>query len=88
MAGVSVRRSDARAAVSAPGSLLRDGQLRGAGVHRNERTLGYLCLSREEAPLAVQIFGSEPDVMVEAARMVEDAEPTSSTSTSAAPFAR
>ena len=45
-----------------------------AGIeHRNERTLGYLRISSEERPLAVQIFGSEPDLMAEAARMVEDA---------------
>jgi tRNA-dihydrouridine synthase B len=45
-----------------------------AGLHHgNERTLGYLRISSDERPLAVQIFGSEPDVMAEAARMVEDA---------------
>ncbi|HWB56707.1 MAG TPA: tRNA dihydrouridine synthase DusB [Gaiellaceae bacterium] len=45
-----------------------------AGLHHgDERTLGYLRISREETPLAVQIFGSEPAVMAEAARMVEDA---------------
>jgi len=41
--------------------------------HRNERTLGYLRIAADEHPLAVQIFGSEPGVMAEAARMVEDA---------------
>src|SRR5436189_5759248 len=41
--------------------------------HGNERTLGYLRISSDEKPLAVQIFGSEPGVMAEAARMVEDA---------------
>jgi tRNA-dihydrouridine synthase B len=45
-----------------------------AGLHHgNERTLGYLRISPDERPLAVQIFGSEPSVMAEAARMVEDA---------------
>src|ERR671934_1431928 len=45
-----------------------------AGLHHgNERTLGYLRIGRDERPLAVQIFGSEPPVMAEAARMVEDA---------------
>jgi nifR3 family TIM-barrel protein len=45
-----------------------------AGLHHgNERTLGYLRISSDERPLAVQIFGSEPKVMAEAARMVEDA---------------
>ena len=41
--------------------------------HENERTLGYLRIARDEHPLAVQIFGSEPPVMAEAARMVEAA---------------
>jgi tRNA-dihydrouridine synthase B len=45
-----------------------------AGLHHgNERTLGYLRISSDERPLAVQIFGSEPEVMAEAARMVEEA---------------
>jgi tRNA-dihydrouridine synthase B len=45
-----------------------------AGLHHgNERTLGYLRISSDEQPLAVQIFGSEPGVMAEAARMVEEA---------------
>jgi len=45
-----------------------------AGLHHgNEKTLGYLRLSSEEKPLAVQIFGSDPSVMAEAARMVEAA---------------
>src|SRR5947209_1586771 len=43
-----------------------------AGIeHRNERTLGYLRVGGDEHPLAIQIFGSEPAVMAEAARMVE-----------------
>jgi tRNA-dihydrouridine synthase B len=42
-----------------------------AGIeHRNERTLGYLRVSSDEHPLAIQIFGSEPGPMAEAARMV------------------
>jgi nifR3 family TIM-barrel protein len=45
-----------------------------AGISQeNERTLGYLLISEDEHPLAVQIFGSEPDRMAEAARMVEAA---------------
>ena len=42
-----------------------------AGIeHRNERTLGYLRVARDEHPLAIQIFGSDPGPMAEAARMV------------------
>src|SRR2546423_10050515 len=38
--------------------------------HKNERTLGYLRVARDEHPLAIQIFGADPGVMAEAARMV------------------
>jgi tRNA-dihydrouridine synthase B len=73
MAGVSVQ------------AFRRQGRRYGAGLvcsemvscaglsHGNERTLGYLRIGRDEHPLAVQIFGSEPEVMAEAARMVEHA---------------
>ncbi len=73
MAGVSVQ------------AFRRQGKRFGAGLvcsemvscaglsHGNERTLGYLRIARDESPLAVQIFGSEPAVMAEAARMVEAA---------------
>src|SRR2546423_10971980 len=73
MAGVSVQ------------AFRRQGRRFGAGLvcsemvscaglsHGNERTLGYLRISADESPLAVQIFGSDPAVMAEAARMVEDA---------------
>jgi nifR3 family TIM-barrel protein len=45
-----------------------------AGIeHRNEKTLGYLRVASDEHPLAIQIFGSEPRMMAEAARMVEAA---------------
>ena len=45
-----------------------------AGIHyKNERTIGYLRIGPDERPLAVQIFGSEPDLMAEAAEMVEAA---------------
>jgi tRNA-dihydrouridine synthase B len=45
-----------------------------AGIeHGNERTLGYLRVGADEHPLAIQIFGSEPGAMAEAARMVEAA---------------
>jgi tRNA-dihydrouridine synthase B len=45
-----------------------------AGIrHRNERTLGYLRVGRDERPLAIQIFGSDAGAMAEAARIVEAA---------------
>ena len=45
-----------------------------AGIqHRNERTLGYLRVGPDERPLAIQIFGSDPGAMAEAARIVEAA---------------
>src|SRR5438105_6885686 len=45
-----------------------------AGIeHRNERTLGYLRVAADEHPLAIQIFGSDPAIMGDAARMVEAA---------------
>ena len=45
-----------------------------AGIeHRNEKTLGYLRVGADEHPLAIQVFGSDPDAMGEAARMVEAA---------------
>ena len=73
MAGVSVQ------------AFRRQGRRYGAGLvcsemvscaglhHKNERTLGYLRIAADEHPLAVQIFGAEPTVMAEAARMVEAA---------------
>jgi len=73
MAGVSVQ------------AFRRQGRRYGAGLvcsemvscagieHRNERTLGYLRVASDEHPLAIQIFGSEPRTMAEAARMVEAA---------------
>jgi nifR3 family TIM-barrel protein len=45
-----------------------------AGIeHRNEKTLGYLRVASDEHPLAIQLFGSDPAAMGEAARMVEAA---------------
>ena len=73
MAGVSVQ------------AFRRQGRRYGAGLvcsemvscagleHRNERTLGYLRVATDEHPLAIQIFGSEPAAMAEAARMVVSA---------------
>src|SRR5213080_700380 len=43
-----------------------------AGIeHPNERTLGYLRVAADEHPLAIQLFGSDPGAMADAARMVE-----------------
>ena len=42
-------------------------------TYGNERTHGYLRIARDERPLAVQIFGSEPDRMADAARLVVEA---------------
>ena len=73
MAGVSVQ------------AFRRQGRRFGAGLvcsemvscaglqHGNERTLGYLRIAADERPLAVQIFGSDPAVMAQAAAMVEKA---------------
>jgi len=70
MAGVSVQ------------AFRRQGRRYGAGLvcsemvsvagiqHRNEKTLGYLRVSSDEHPLAIQIFGSDPGAMADAARMV------------------
>src|ERR1700687_5017288 len=73
MAGVSVpafrrpgRRDGARLVCSEMVSC--------AGLgHGSEKTLGYLRVGADEHPLAIQIFGSEPGAMAEAARMVEAA---------------
>jgi len=73
MAGVSVQ------------AFRRQGRRYGAGLvcsemvscagieHRNERTLGYLRVAADEHPLAIQLFGSDPGPMAEAARMVQAA---------------
>ena len=71
MAGVSVQ------------AFRRQGRRYGAGLvcsemvscagieHRNEKTLGYLRVAADEHPLAIQLFGSDPGPMADAARMVE-----------------
>jgi tRNA-dihydrouridine synthase B len=71
MAGVSVQ------------AFRRQGRRYGAGLvcsemvscagieHGNERTLGYLRVAADEHPLAIQLFGSEPDSLARAARLVE-----------------
>jgi tRNA-dihydrouridine synthase B len=71
MAGVSVQ------------AFRRQGRRYGAGLvcsemvscagieHKNERTLGYLRVAADEHPLAIQLFGSEPRTLANAAKMVE-----------------
>src|SRR6476660_9835550 len=73
MAGVSVQ------------AFRRQGRRYGAGLVCSEmvsvaavslkkkRTLGYLRVAADEHPLAIQIFGSDPAAMAEAARAVESA---------------
>ena len=41
-------------------------------VFGNEKTSDYLTLGAEESSIAVQLFGHEPDVLAEAARLVYD----------------
>jgi nifR3 family TIM-barrel protein len=71
MAGVSIqafRRQGRRFGAG----LVCSEMVSAAGIeHRNERTFGYLRVASDEHPLAIQIFGSDPGAMAEAARMVE-----------------
>jgi tRNA-dihydrouridine synthase B len=73
MAGVSIqafRRQGRRFGAG----LVCSEMVSAAGIeHRNERTFGYLRVAADEHPLAIQIFGSDPGAMAEAARMVEAA---------------
>jgi tRNA-dihydrouridine synthase B len=73
MAGVSIqafRRQGRRFGAG----LVCSEMVSAAGIeHRNERTFGYLRVAADEHPLAIQIFGSDPSAMAEAARMVESA---------------
>lgn len=41
-------------------------------VYNNQKTLDMLDIEERKVPVAVQIFGSEPEIMAEAAAMVED----------------
>jgi tRNA-dihydrouridine synthase B len=41
-------------------------------VHGNQRTLDLMHYAEEERPLAIQIYGSDPATMAEAARVVEE----------------
>src|SRR5436305_9732957 len=71
MAGVSVQAFRRQARRYGAGLVCSE-MVSVAGIqHRNERTLGYLRVASDEHPLAIQIFGSDPAAMAEAARMVE-----------------
>ena len=50
-------------------------------LYNNRRTEELLAFSEQERPIAIQIFGSDPEAMGKAARMVEALEPILSTST-------
>jgi tRNA-dihydrouridine synthase B len=41
-------------------------------IRKSDRTLDYLRTSAEDQPLGVQIFGAQPDIMAQAARIVAD----------------
>ena len=41
-------------------------------IRKSDRTLEYLRTSAEDQPLGVQIFGAEPEIMAQAARIVAD----------------
>ena len=41
-------------------------------IRKSDKTLDYLRTSAEDQPLGVQIFGAQPDIMAEAARIVAD----------------
>ena len=73
MAGVSIqafRRQGRRFGAG----LVCSEMVSSAGLeHRNEKTFGYLRVASDEHPLAIQIFGSEPRAMADAARLVEAA---------------
>ena len=83
------RPSAARDGASAPGLVCSE-MVSACGLsHGNERTLGYLRIARDEHPLAVQIFGSEPAADGRGrADVRRRPAPTSSTSTWAARCAR
>src|SRR5436309_1255615 len=73
MAGVSVQAFRRQGRRFGAGLLCSEMVSCAGFVHRNERTLGYLRVGADEHPLAIQIFGSAPAAMAEAARMVEAA---------------
>ncbi|MGD0167540.1 MAG: tRNA-dihydrouridine synthase [Gaiellaceae bacterium] len=73
MAGVSVQAFRRQARRFGTG-LVWSEMVSSAGLHhKSPRTLDYLRIASDEHPLAVQLFGSEPLLLAEAARMAEAA---------------
>jgi tRNA-dihydrouridine synthase B len=73
MAGVSIQAFRRQARRFGAG-LVWSEMVSAAGLqHGSRRTLDYLRIGSDEHPLAVQVFGSEPTQMAEAARMAEAA---------------
>jgi nifR3 family TIM-barrel protein len=73
MAGVSIQAFRRQGRRFGAGLVFSE-MVSAAGIeHQNERTFGYLRVAADEHPLAIQIFGSDPRGMADAARMVEAA---------------
>src|SRR5258708_4533260 len=70
MAGVSVQAFRRQGRRFGAGLVCSEMVSRAGIEHRNERTLGYLRVASHEHPPAIPIFGPQPSVMAEAARMV------------------
>ena len=73
MAGVSIR-AYRRQGVRFGAGLVCSEMVSAAGLHyASAQTRKYLEIAPDKHPIALQIFGSDPALMAEAARMVEDA---------------
>src|SRR6201995_4928921 len=73
MAGGSVQACRPQGRRFGPGLVCSEIVPAAGSEHRNERTFGYLRVAADEHPLAIQIFGADPNAMADAARMVEAA---------------
>src|SRR4029450_2870535 len=67
MAGVSVQAFRRQGRRYGAGLVCSEMVSRAGTEHRNEKTLGYLRVASDEHPLAIQLFGSEPRAMADAA---------------------